>query len=76
MTHIIGILLDEKRTQSSGINMKNVLDNYLKENFHWNLAHRQLMKYLKQNFEEIDSKPQVSKINQTLKVCFSFFSAS
>jgi hypothetical protein len=48
--------------------MKNVLDNYLKEYFHWNMAHRQLMKCLKQNFEEIDTKPQVSKINQTLKV--------
>lgn len=64
----INILVDERKQQSTGINLRPVLDTYLSTHFCGTLAHRHLMKYMKQYFELGKAKQNLSKVILTLKV--------
>lgn len=65
---IIGILLDEKRNQNAGIDLRRILDTYISEHFTGAMAHKHLMNCLKQYLDRIDDKSQISKIIATFKV--------
>lgn len=68
LTFIIGIFLDERRTQTAGMNLKPVLDTYISQHFVGTMAHKHMMKCLKNSLEDVESKSQVSKLIATFKV--------
>eukprot|EP01119_Soliformovum_irregulare_P019984 TRINITY_DN6420_c0_g1_i1.p1 TRINITY_DN6420_c0_g1~~TRINITY_DN6420_c0_g1_i1.p1 ORF type:complete len:1484 (+),score=565.54 TRINITY_DN6420_c0_g1_i1:731-5182(+) len=67
LVSIINILLDEKKAQTSGIDLKPVLDSYISNNFSSIEGHLHLMKALKAVLEESREKKQVSQLIAVLK---------
>jgi hypothetical protein len=52
----------------AGIDLRRVLDAYISESFSGTMAHKHLMKCLKQTLDQMEEKSKVSKIIASLKV--------
>eukprot|EP01114_Cavostelium_apophysatum_P020900 TRINITY_DN713_c0_g1_i1.p1 TRINITY_DN713_c0_g1~~TRINITY_DN713_c0_g1_i1.p1 ORF type:complete len:1705 (+),score=520.73 TRINITY_DN713_c0_g1_i1:76-5190(+) len=67
LVFIIGNLLDEKRSPSTVIELRRVLDTYMTEHFSGTMAHKHLMTCLKQYLDRMEDMTQISKIILTFK---------